>query len=421
MPATADGYRLTAPINVTGAVTLVGDGCEMQVGDLGNTQTRGRGSWFFIDHSGIGFLINDPTQYRSGVIIERIGTYRTQPDTTGASFTPAAHDFDFQVKRCDALLRDVSIYNPTKGILHNTGGYGRLSIERLRGQPLSVGVEIDDSADTLRIRDVHFWPFYSNAAAVRTYMLANAKAIVLKDVDNPDLFGILTLGYSCSLSCEPNTGTNAMPVKVRLSNFDFDNGAYGIRIASGGANGVSMLVSHGYILGASSASGSHNVSIETDGCYVMMDNVALDLPQKSNINAAAANCMLRIGNLTLGRWGFGDGTSQGIVASATSQVYLDKMPAISSAGTPAIFGSGALIQCPMLSGNASGTTNASGFLTVAHGCGISPRMVVATVTGSSGYFCTATNYNATTFQLRFSSSAGVAASVAVSADWKAFY
>lgn len=425
-PAVAIGYRLTSTINVAGGVTIVGDGCEMQVGDLGTTQTRGRGSWFYIDHTGVGFKLNDPTQYRSGIVIERIGTVRNQPVTTGASFTPNANDFDFQVTRCDALLRDVNIYNATKGVLHNTGGYGRLTVERLRGQPLSVGIQIDDSADTCRFRDIHFWPFFSNASVVRTYMLANAKALILKDVDNPDISGFFTIGYFTSLSCEPATTTNNMPVKIRLSDFDFDNGAYGIRILSGGSNGVTMLVSHGYILGGSTASSSSNISVEGNNNTVLIDNVGLDLPQLSNINVAGTGNKVRVGNISLDRWNYSAGAANGVTVATGNTARFASVPVVTTAGTTnPLFSTTGTISSPLSSGQSSGTTNAGGIVTLTHGAPNAPRHVNYAHVTAGGLLAKPTGtYTATTFDLEIrniTNAGAVQASYGVTVDWAVSY
>lgn len=420
-------YRTTAPINVTGAMTLDGDGCEMQVADLGSVQQRGKGSWFHIDHAGAGFVLNDPTQYRSGITIKGIGTYRTQPDTTAGSFTPTAFGFDFEVKRCDALLEDICIYNATNGIKHYTGGYGRLQVNRLRGQPLLVGVQVDDSADTCRFRDIHFWPFFSNSASVRTHLRANAKAMVLKDVDNPDISGFFTLGYADSLACEPLAGTLAMPLKVRLSNFDFDNGGAGIRIASGGANGVTMLVSHGYVLGVSVGGPANysNIDIAGNNNVVMIDNVGMDLPQDACLKVTGTGNVLRGSNWSVGRWNYDAGASFGIDVAAGNTLRLANPPIITQAGTStAVFGGAGVISCPLGSGVTTATTDGSGFITVTHGLGIAPRSVVATCQSGTAYMpFPTTSKNTTTLgiQFRLASTGAVVASTSITVEWSAWY
>lgn len=420
-------YRLTATINITGSLTLHGDGCEMQIGALGDVQTRGKGSWFHFDHTGIGFLLNDPANFRSGIVIDDVGTYRTQPATTGGSFTPTAHDYDFSVKACDALLRNVCLYNATKGVLHWAGGYGRLSIDRLRGQPLKEGVNINDSGDICRINGVHFWPFFSNSTAVRNYMAANAKAIILKDADNPRLTDIFTIGYGWALSCEPLAGTLAMPLKVQLSNFDFDNGGYGIQIAAGGSNGVTMLVSHGYILGVSTTgpANASNIDIGGNNNVVMIDNVGLDLPQDANIKVTGTGSIVRASNLSVGRWNYDGGASFGIDVATGNTLRLSSPPVVSpSAGTTtAVMGGAGTIGCSLGTGNATATTDASGFITVTHGLGIAPRVITAVCQSGSAYVVyPTTTRSATSFQVQIRDLAGAAvATTSVTFDWAAWF
>ncbi|MDR6842195.1 hypothetical protein [Pseudoxanthomonas sacheonensis] len=416
-------YRLTAKVNVTGALTLYGDGNEMQVGWLGDVQTRGKGSWFFLDHTGVGFFINDSV-HRTGVIFDGIGTYRTQPATTDGSFTPIAHGWDIEAKNCDLLLRDISLYNPTKGLL--CWGGTRLSIERLRGEPLSVGIEINDAGDTCRIRDVHFWPFFSNSPSVRTQLRANAKAIVLRDVDNPDLCGIFTLGYADGVVCEPIAGTLAMPLKVRLSNFDFDNGGYGFRVASGGANGVTAILTHGYILGVSvgGPANASNIDIGGNNNAIMIDNVGMDLPQDCNVKVSGTGNVVRGANWSVGRWNFDAGTSFGIEVAAGNTLRLANPPIITQAGmTTLVFGGAGTISCPLGSGVTTSNTSATGYITITHGLGIAPRVISMTCQFGTAYHPRpTTTRNAATFDLQVRDNTGTAvANTSVTVEWIAFY
>lgn len=403
-------YRLTSTINIAGSLTIEGEGCEMQVGNLGAVQTRGKGSWFHLDHAGVGFLLEDPTQYRSGIEIRKIGTYRNQPSTTGGSFTPANFDFDFVVARCDACFEDISLYNPTQGILHRTGGYGRLSIDRLRGQPLRTGIQIQDSADVCRLRGLHFWPFFSNASPVRQDMLQNATAIVLNDVDNPELESVFTIGYATALACLPENGSGDMPVKVRLNEFDFDNGGRGIRIASGGANGVTMLIANGYILGSSSAAaGSSNIAVEGDDAVVLLDNVGLDLPKASCIDVTGARNTLQIANISIGRWNFGAAGAPAINNNGTnSKILLSGKPIVTAPPTGATpwFGGTGVIQCPLLDASTLVTTDAAGRANITHGLGVAPRILITNSYGNAFRQVQAVSAGSTFFTVEVRDAAG---------------
>lgn len=63
-------------------------------------------------------------------------------------------------------IRNVLFVNSFIGIEAGLGNshIGQLSIEGLRGQPLSVGVAIDKSLDICRVKDIHFWCYWNAEA-----------------------------------------------------------------------------------------------------------------------------------------------------------------------------------------------------------------------------------------------------------------
>lgn len=94
-------------------------------------------------------------------------------------------------------------------------------------------------------------------------------------------------------------------------------------------------------------------------------------------------------------------------------------------GTPAysvsVNSSGRLIEVPEKWASVSTSTDGSGDITVTHGVGTTPTVVMTSVTGTTPYFITVTAKGATTFTVRFFAAAtGLAvASTAVTFDWLA--
>lgn len=218
-------YRLTSRLLIDAAIRMVGEGCSPYVTTPG---TRGNGSWLYFDHTGKGLQV-DGTAALSGIQFEKLGTFRNQP-TPGSGWTPTAHDYDIYADNADVTLDDIVLLNPTKGVKVANTNYGRLTIKRLRGQPLQIGIDIDECYDLPQINNVHFWPYWKDDTNVHTYTLANLDAIYLRRVDNPQLVNIFTIFARSGIRVTKSAVGSVS--KLHVSNADFDRGKYGIWVDS---------------------------------------------------------------------------------------------------------------------------------------------------------------------------------------------
>jgi len=103
---------------------------------------------------------------------------------------------------------------------------GRITLRGIWGQPLTEGITLDNCQDTVRIEDVHFWPYWKSGP-VADWQLAHGTAITLRRVDNPLLRGLLCFGYGTGLLLV--AGPSGAPHKVKVSDADFDMCRVGIR------------------------------------------------------------------------------------------------------------------------------------------------------------------------------------------------
>jgi hypothetical protein len=223
----AGTYRLTAPIKITKPVTIVGE--PPSISNMG-------GTWFHIDHAGVGFDLSNSNGYYSGVVMGSFGTYRTQPEPA-PNWQPFDYGFDINIFGItDVNLDNLTLLNPTRGIKQSGGG-GRININNLNMQPFKVGIQIDEAYDVCRIRNVHSWVFWKDQADVQKYMLANLKAISLGRCDNPMLTNIFSIFAQSGLHFYQNIyGATS---KMHLANADFDAGINGILVDNSVTNGVS--------------------------------------------------------------------------------------------------------------------------------------------------------------------------------------
>lgn len=394
IPSTNASYRLTSPITLGDyKLSIVGEGCGM-LGFPSAGRNLGCGSWFYIDHTGVGFITSGTTTYPK--FLRGIGTIRNQPIPNGGVYTPNANDYDiyFIGGAGDGYIDDVCLLNPTKGIKVAST---RIFINRLRGQPLSEGINMASVSDVSHISDIHFWPFWSMDAGVTNYQLANLKGIILGNADNTQISDYFTIHCNRSISCENNGGS---PVKTKLSNFDFDNGGCGFYVDAA-CTGVTALLTHGYILGISSApTGCHNIDISGASSKIEISNVGCDLPDSSCISVTGAGSVVSIGTCSIGRWGHGTTTAFGVNSAVGTTVVFSVAPMITgaAAGTGAMFSTNTGLSCPLTSGFVTSSVDASGNLSVTHNAGITPRIVMVTADATSGtYLPMVTAISSTTF------------------------
>ena len=184
--------RTTAPINITGPLTLLGvsrGGGQSSVSNPAPVASR-----FLFDHLGKGFLIAKPGGVAAGVVIQDIMTSRNQPEPGDGAWTPIAADYDISLNNAtDVTIQRCMIFNATRGIDHNTGG--RLDIIDLHMQAFVSGVRMNMIGDVNRIIDLHQWPFWRDHIEVHRYALNNLDTIQMGRVDTPEIRGLFSIGH----------------------------------------------------------------------------------------------------------------------------------------------------------------------------------------------------------------------------------
>ena len=240
-------YRLAAPgIRITRPVQLAGVGWEGTAVEEGAGEKAPvpGGSWLFVDDPTTTAITVEAAPVAnppSGVIIRDLAFRQTQPAGSGVFPEPVAQvgfapvDSPFTIRigpGCtDVLLERLFLLNVTRGISAGLSGglpTGRLTMRGIWGQPLTEGITLDNCLDTIRIEDVHFWPYWK-IGPVADWQLAQGTAITLRRVDNPMLSGLFCFGYQTGL--QMMTGPAGSPHKVKVSDADFDKCRAGIRMS----------------------------------------------------------------------------------------------------------------------------------------------------------------------------------------------
>lgn len=317
-------YKLSMPINMVTALRVYGDGCSPYVT---NTGTRGGGSWLHFAHSGKGLNV-DGVGMLSGVHFEKFGTFRDQP-APAPGWSPSNHDFDIWVDNADVTLDDVVLLNPTKGFKLTNTQAGRLTIKRLRGQPMQVGIDIDECYDLPQIENVHFWPYWRDNMNVHNYTMQNLDGIHLRRVDNPQLLNIFTIFARAGIRITQSAAGTVS--KMMLANADFDRGTYGLWIDSTVTGMTTSKIVNFSCYGEAAVAGSKAILIQGSNCKLQIENIGTENHHQNAIRVEGTGNVVSIGNADFTNWNQ-SGVGFPAVEALNGNVIQFAQPATSTGG-----------------------------------------------------------------------------------------
>lgn len=267
LPGTAQSYKCTSALLVTAGLTIEGGGFSPYTPNDFNT--RGPGSWLQFAHLGQGITINNGSADVTSVFLEKIGTFRNQA-APGVGWTPVAADYDIFVGNGDVHIRNVMLWNPTKGIQINSASGARLDIDGLFGQPLQMGIDCFLAEDVVRIRNVHFWPYWDNDVTyIQAYMRTNLIPLQFERCDNPIVSDFFCIYPATGIVFTSNV--NGVTQRAQLSNIGIDVfQTNAIQILSG-ADGTSLTINGMY--GFSGSSTNNGIKCSASSCLIQANAV----------------------------------------------------------------------------------------------------------------------------------------------------
>ena len=130
-----------------------------------------------------------------GTVIENLGIYEVQPTPpTNGSWTPTAYGpfFSSQNGGLSLTYRNIFMLGITQGIYSD--GDQRLTVDGIKGQAFQYAVSAHHDYDTATVKNIHMWPFWSDATPVVAYQQANLDAVILGRVDGGFLDNIFSFG-----------------------------------------------------------------------------------------------------------------------------------------------------------------------------------------------------------------------------------
>ena len=153
------------------------------------------------------------------------------------------------------FVRNVLLVNPWKGIDAATNPSARHWLENIYGQPLAIGISVDQCYDIGRIKHIHFWPFWSSDQDLWNWVNNNGITFLFQRTDWEIVEDVFSWGYQTGMlfRASANGACNGQFTNINFDNVDigidvFNTQPWGILFsnlnlanAQGGSNRIGIL------------------------------------------------------------------------------------------------------------------------------------------------------------------------------------
>ncbi len=127
----------------------------------------------------------------------------------------------------NVTIQNVLLVNPYLGIDLATHPSGRHLVRGVYGQPLLVGIAVDQCYDIGRIMEIHFWPFWSQNASIEAFQSANAVTFDFMRTDWEVVQDVFSWGYYIGARFRASASGS---MNGQMSNVNFDNVDIGLQL-----------------------------------------------------------------------------------------------------------------------------------------------------------------------------------------------
>jgi hypothetical protein len=124
-------------------------------------------------------------------------------------------------------IQNVLMVNPYRGIDLATHGCPRHLVRSVYGQPLLVGIAVDQCYDIGRIMDIHFWPFWTQDAGIQAFQSAQAVSFDFMRTDWEVVQDVFSWGYAIGARFHASVNGS---MNGQMSNVNFDNVDVGLQL-----------------------------------------------------------------------------------------------------------------------------------------------------------------------------------------------
>jgi len=156
------------------------------------------------------------------------------------------------------FVKDVMLVNSWKGIDAASNQSPRHWFENVYGQPLSVGIAVDQCYDIGRIMHAHFWPFWSTEPELLHWINNNGITFIIERTDWEVVEDVFSWGYQTGMTFRKSTygACNGQFTDINFDQVDIGieilyTQTYGIFFsnlnlanADGGSNRIGILGGH---------------------------------------------------------------------------------------------------------------------------------------------------------------------------------
>lgn len=126
------------------------------------------------------------------------------------------------------FVKNVLLVNPWKGIDAATYQAPRHWFEHIYGQPLSLGIAVDQCYDIGRISHIHFWPFWTSEPALWQWVNNNGVTFLFLRTDWEVVDDVFSWGYQTGMAFQ---ASSFGACNGQFTNINFDNVDIGIDVS----------------------------------------------------------------------------------------------------------------------------------------------------------------------------------------------
>lgn len=213
--APAGEYRIATHLRVPPNCTLMGIGRAPQSFDPKQPRTT------LLAVEGAGRPDATPFLTLAGPNATLEGVTVFYPDQKIAD-TPVAYPWTIRGEGDNVSVVNVLLVNPYRALDLATVPAGRHYVQGLYGQPLREGIVVDQCYDIGRVKQVHFWPFWTQDKRIVEYTTNHATGFTFLRTDWEVVEDIFVWGYQTGvrLAASRHGGMNGQMTNVNLDNVD---------------------------------------------------------------------------------------------------------------------------------------------------------------------------------------------------------
>ncbi|CAF2672001.1 unnamed protein product [Rotaria sp. Silwood2] len=126
------------------------------------------------------------------------------------------------------FVKNVLLVNSWKGIDAATYESSRHWFENIYGQPLAIGIAVDQCYDIGRINHIHFWPFWSSEPSLWNWINNNGITFLFQRTDWEIVEDVFSWGYQIGMAFR---ASNNGACNGQFTDINFDNVDIGIDIS----------------------------------------------------------------------------------------------------------------------------------------------------------------------------------------------